>query len=253
MNWSYERTRGERGIGRPLPYAAVRKLTILIAALAIALAGCGDDKNDSRDSSGGDDKAGSATVGQPTTPESSNGCKTVAAPKAKPDGSEKKPKLKLDNGTPYHLRVDTSCGTFTILLDQAQSPNAAASLVALARAKFFDGTVFHRIVPDFVIQGGDPTGQGSGGPGYSTVDKPPSNASYKKGVVAMAKTGDEPAGTAGSQFYVVTGADAGLPPDYAIVGKVSSGEDVVDRIGKLGDQSEQPTFPVVIESFRVSG
>jgi cyclophilin family peptidyl-prolyl cis-trans isomerase len=91
-----------------------------------------------------------------------------------------------------------------------------------------------------------------GGPGYSTVDKPPSNASYTKGVVAMAKTGAERPGTAGSQFYVVTGADAGLPPDYAIVGKVTKGTDVVDRIGKLGDQSEQPTFPVVIESFRVS-
>jgi peptidyl-prolyl cis-trans isomerase B (cyclophilin B) len=251
MNWSYERTRGERGIGRPLPYAAVRKLTILIAALAIALAGCGDDKNDSRDSSGGDDKAGSATVGQPTTPESSNGCKTVAAPKAKPDGSEKKPKLKLDNGTPYHLRVDTSCGTFTILLDQAQSPNAAASLVALARAKFFNGTVFHRIVPDFVIQGGDPTGTGSGGPGYSTRDKPPAEAGYTKGVVAMAKTGEEPAGTAGSQFYVVTGADAGLPPDYAIVGKVEDGQAVVDRIGQLGGPDEKPTQPVVINSITV--
>ena len=69
----------------------------------------------------------------------------------------------------------------------------------------------------------------------------------------MAKTGDEPAGTAGSQFYVVTGADAGLPPDYAIVGKVTTGLDVVERIGKLGDSSEQPTFPVVIQSFRVSG
>jgi cyclophilin family peptidyl-prolyl cis-trans isomerase len=134
-----------------------------------------------------------------------------------------------------------------------QSPNATSSIAYLADKKFYDGTVFHRIVPDFVIQGGDPTGQGSGGPGYSTVDKPPSNASYKKGIVAMAKTGDEPAGTAGSQFYVVTGADAGLPPDYAIVGKVTTGLDVVERIGKLGDSAEQPTFPVVIQSFRVSG
>src|SRR5215208_1821872 len=251
MNWSYERTSGERGIGRALPYAAVRKLTILMTALAIALAGCGDDKKDSRDSSGGDETAGSATVGQPTTPESSNGCKTVAVPKAKPDGTEKKPKLNLDNGTPYHLRVDTSCGTFTILLDQAQSPNAAASLVALARDKFFDGTVFHRIVPDFVIQGGDPTGAGTGGPGYSTRDKPPADASYTKGVVAMAKSGEEPAGTAGSQFYVVTGADAGLPPDYAVVGKVEDGQAVVDRIGQLGGADEKPTQPVVINSITV--
>lgn len=229
----------------------MRKLTILIAALAIAIAGCGDDKKDSRDSSGGDETAGSATVGQPTTPQSSNGCKTVAAPKAKPDGSEKKPKLKLDDGTPYRLRVDTSCGTFTVLLDQAQSPNASASLVSLARRKFFDGTVFHRIVPGFVIQGGDPTGTGMGGPGYSTRDKPPADASYTKGVVAMAKTGSEPAGTAGSQFYVVTGDDAGLPPDYAIVGKVDDGQNVVDKIGQLGGPDEKPTQPVVINSITV--
>src|SRR3954462_3815340 len=185
MTWSYAATRGESGIGRPLPYAAVRKLTILIAALALAVSGCGDDKKDSRDSSGGDKTAGSATVGQPTTPQSSNGCKTVAAPKAKPDGHEKKPKLRLDAGTPYHLRVDTSCGTFTILLDPAQSPNATASLVSLAPAKFFDGTAFHRIVPAFVIRGGARPGPGTGGPGYTTRDKPPADARYTQGVVAM--------------------------------------------------------------------
>src|SRR4051794_5532477 len=251
MNWSYGATAGESGIGRPLPYAAVRKLTILIAALLIALSGCGSDKKDSRDSSGGDKTAGSATGAQATTPQSSNGCKTVAAPKPKPDGHEKKPKLLLDSGTPYHLRVDTSCGTFTILLDPAQSPNATASLVSLARNKFFDGTVFHRIVPDFVIQGGDPTGTGTGGPGYSTRDKPPANAKYTQGVVAMAKGGNEPAGAAGSQFYVVTGADAGLPPDYAIVGKVEDGQDVVDKIGQLGGADEKPTQPVVINSIMV--
>ncbi len=83
-----------------------------------------------------------------------------------------------------------------------------------------------------MIQGGDPTGTGTGGPGYSTVDKPPANAKYTHGVVAMAKTATEPAGTAGSQFFVVTAPDAGLPPDYAIVGKVTKGLDVVDRIGE---------------------
>ena len=229
----------------------MRKLTILIAVLALAVAGCGDDKKDSRDSSKGDETAGATPVGPQTPPQASNGCKTVAAPKAKPDGGEKKPKLELDPGTPYHLTVDTSCGRFTILLDQQLSPNAAASLVSLARAKFFDGTVFHRIVPGFVIQGGDPTGTGTGGPGYSTRDKVPAQAAYTKGVVAMAKTGAEPAGTAGSQFYVVTGDDAGLPPDYAIVGEVVDGEAVVDKIGQLGGPDEQPTQPVVIDKVTV--
>ena len=102
-----------------------------------------------------------------------------------------------------------------------------------------------------MIQGGDPSQSGSGGPGYTTVDKPPANASYTHGVVAMAKTQSEPAGTAGSQFFVVTGADAGLPPDYAIVGKVTSGLDVVDRIGALGDANEQPTEVVEITKATV--
>ncbi len=128
--------------------------------------------------------------------------------------------------------------------------------MALAKDGFFDGTVFHRIVPEFVIQGGDPTGSGTGGPGYSTRDAPPDDAVYTRGVVAMAKTEDEPAGTAGSQFYVVTGADAGLPPEYAILGKVVKGLDVTARIGKLGDpQSEgagTPTQTVVIEKAAVS-
>ena len=92
-----------------------------------------------------------------------------------------------------------------------------------------------------MIQGGDPTGTGTGGPGYTTVDKPPADAKYTKGVVAMAKTADEAPGTAGSQFYVVTGADAGLPPEYAVIGKVTEGIDVVEQIGALGDPDEQPT------------
>ena len=102
------------------------------------------------------------------------------------------------------------------------------------------------------IQAGDPTATGEGGPGYTTVDAPPASAAYTHGVVAMAKTAAQPAGTAGSQFFVVTAANAGLPPDYAIIGKVTSGLDVVDRIGKLGDQSEQPTEVVEIEQATVT-
>jgi peptidyl-prolyl cis-trans isomerase B (cyclophilin B) len=108
-------------------------------------------------------------------------------------------------------------------------------------------------VPGIVIQGGDPTGTGTGGPGYSTVDPPPRGTKYTKGVVAMAKTQNEPPGTAGSQFYVVTGADAGLPPDYAVIGKVTQGLSTVDRIGRLGDQSEQPTQPVVVYAITARG
>ena len=151
------------------------------------------------------------------------------------------------------MKIETNCGSFTIRLAVKTSPSTTASFVSLAQKHFFDGTVFHRIVPGFVIQGGDPTGTGQGGPGYQTVDKPPTSTRYTLGVVAMAKTQTEAAGTSGSQFFVVTGQDAQLPPDYALLGKVTSGNDVVSRIGQLGDPStQQPTETVEIEHATVS-
>jgi peptidyl-prolyl cis-trans isomerase B (cyclophilin B) len=154
--------------------------------------------------------------------------------------------------------LQTSCGDITIRLDQRTSPKTAASFAALARSGFFDGTVFHRIVPGFVIQGGDPTGTGTGGPGYSTRDVPPQDTAYTKGTVAMAKSAAEAPGTAGSQFYIVTAPDAGLPPDYALLGEVVRGQRQVDAIGELGDPASgelgTPLQPVVIEraTLRVS-
>jgi peptidyl-prolyl cis-trans isomerase B (cyclophilin B) len=183
---------------------------------------------------------------------SSGGCTDVEAPAAREDGGATAPKERLDPEKTYNLVFKTNCGSFTVALDLAKAPTTAASLVSLAKSGFYDDTIFHRIVPDFVIQGGDPTQSGNGGPGYQTVDVPPADASYTKGVVAMAKAGDEPPGTSGSQFFVVTAADVGLPAEYAIVGSVTSGIDVVERIGALGDPAtEKPTRPVVIESVTV--
>jgi peptidyl-prolyl cis-trans isomerase B (cyclophilin B) len=102
-----------------------------------------------------------------------------------------------------------------------------------------------------VIQGGDPTGLGSGGPGYSTVDVPPPDVAYTEGVVAMAKAPSEPPGTSGSQFFVVTGADIGLPLEYAVVGKVTEGLATVFAIDKLGVGDGPPSQPVVIERITV--
>jgi peptidyl-prolyl cis-trans isomerase B (cyclophilin B) len=227
----------------------VRRLLVPIAGLALALAGCGDEPRDERSSGGGGTP--DATPVGPTPERERAGCPRVERPAPKPDGGQERPPDRLDPDRTYRLVVQTSCGDFTIRLDQRQSPRAAASLVSLAEKEFFRGTTFHRIAPGFVIQGGDPTGTGSGGPGYSTRDTPPGDASYTKGVVAMAKAEREPPGTAGSQFYVVTGEDAALPPDYAIVGRVVEGMDVVDRIGRLGDGSERPTQTVVVEDVRV--
>jgi cyclophilin family peptidyl-prolyl cis-trans isomerase len=138
-----------------------------------------------------------------------------------------------------------------VTLDPEQAPKTAASLVALANAGYFDETIFHRVVPGFVIQGGDPTQSGAGGPGYSTVDVPTSGSAYTQGVVAMAKSGVEAPGTAGSQFFVVTGADAGLPPEYAIVGEVTEGMDTVLRIDALGVGDGPPSQPVVVNTVTV--
>jgi peptidyl-prolyl cis-trans isomerase B (cyclophilin B) len=207
------------------------------------LAGCGGGSNES---------ANSTTTAQTTTTQAAtNGGCSAAEKKTHDDRALSNEHLKLDAGKTYRLAFATNCGSFTVTLNQKVAPNAAGSLVSLAKRGFFDDTFFHRIVPGFVIQGGDPTGKGSGGPGYETHDSVPQDAKYSHGVFAMAKTATEPSGTAGSQFFVVTSADAGLPPDYAIVGKVTSGLDVVDRIGKLGDANERPTRAIVISKAKV--
>jgi cyclophilin family peptidyl-prolyl cis-trans isomerase len=198
-----------------------------VGLIVLALAGCG----------GGSKK-------------SSLDCQTVSG---SPTGgkAQKPPTKALDANKTYTVVLKTNEGSFSVKLDQQTSPNTAASFVSLTDAGFFDGTIFHRIVPNFVIQGGDPTGTGEGGPGYSCVDTPPSTTTYLHGVVAMAKTGADPAGTSGSQFFVVTAKNAGLPPDYAVLGKVVKGIAVVDKIGKLGSASEQPTKRVVIQKATV--
>ncbi len=159
----------------------------------------------------------------------------------------------LDRSKATTVGVVTNFGRFDIHLDVKDSPCTTSSFAALVRKGFFDGTRFHRIVPGFVIQGGDPTGTGQGGPGYTVQDVPPADATYTRGVVAMAKTGAEPSGTSGSQFFVVTAADAGLPPQYALLGTVTKGLRVVDRIGKLGNPAtERPTRKVVIQRMIVT-
>ena len=159
----------------------------------------------------------------------------------------------LSPNATHAVDVVTNLGSFAIRLDVKDSPCTTSSFAALVRKKFFDGTIFHRIVPGFVIQGGDPTRTGEGGPGYTVVDVPPPDAAYRRGVVAMAKTGADPAGTAGSQFFVVTGADAGLPPDYALLGRVTKGLQVVERIGQLGNPAnERPTRRVAVLHMTVT-
>lgn len=164
------------------------------------------------------------------------------------EGNLSEPTQVLDEGVPASVTMATTEGSFTIELDTEQAPVTANNFAYLTEEGFYDGLGFHRIVPDFVIQGGDPLGDGTGGPGYSVVEAPPGNIEYEVGVVAMAKSPAEASGTSGSQFYVVTGEGGlNLTPDYALVGRVSEGMDVVQAIGALGGPDEQPTKEVVIE------
>jgi peptidyl-prolyl cis-trans isomerase B (cyclophilin B) len=214
------------------------QLALPVVLLVLALAGCG----------GGGSKQQAAPAQQTTT--GAAGCSSVKPPAAKAR-TESKPSKRLDETQTYDVLIKTNCGAFTIRLAVKTSPATTASFASLVQKGFFDGTVFHPIVPGFVIQGGDPTGTGASGPGYTTVDAPPASTRYTLGVVAMAKTGAEPPGTAGSQFFVVTAQDAQLPPDYAVLGKVVQGQATVDRIGKLGDPASGgqgvPTETVEIE------
>lgn len=242
-------------------------MVLTAAALASGLAACGDDDDTTSTAASTPATATEATTPEetpapgasPTTTAAADpdgGCREVEQPEprtAEPEQPEPKP-ARL-TGT-WDVTMRTSCGTFTIRLDTKRQPKTSASFKSLTAAGFYDGLSFHRVANDnglAVIQGGDPTGQGAGGPGYSVQEPTPNDAAYTRGIVAMAKTGDDPAGTSGSQFFVVTNEDSGLPPDYAIVGRVTKGLDAVDRIAALGDPSGEgpPTRPVVITKATV--
>jgi cyclophilin family peptidyl-prolyl cis-trans isomerase len=234
----------------------MRLLAPILCVLALVPIACGGDDEESGSPGSGGEAADTAAPETSEEQASAGGCEDVEQPEPKADGGAEKPSGTLDSGTTYVVTLKTSCGEIGIRLDQKTSPRTAASFANLARTGFYDGTVFHRIVPGFVIQGGDPTGTGTGGPGYSTRDVPPRDTTYTKGTVAMAKSPVEPPGTAGSQFYIVTAADAGLTPDYALLGEVVEGQDVVDEIGELGDPASggtgTPLQAVVIESAEVA-
>ncbi|HEX9236394.1 MAG TPA: peptidylprolyl isomerase [Actinomycetota bacterium] len=189
----------------------------------------------------------------PTAGVACGGTVPAAASVKKPQFT-KPPKQTIDPKKTYTLKMETSCGEIDIRLDQKSAPHTANSLVFLAKQHFFDGLLFHRTVQNFVIQGGDPLTVkgnpasvfGTGGPGYKTVDTPTKGGRYPQGTMAMAKAGSEAPGTAGSQFFIVTGTGAdsslapGGKPQYAIVGTVVKGLDVAVRIEHLPREKGQP-------------
>jgi|1186.fasta_scaffold121757_2 peptidyl-prolyl cis-trans isomerase B (cyclophilin B) len=232
------------------------KLALTATLLTLLAAGCG------KSSDTGTGKTSTSTAGTSTkaasTPSASSGGPCTPA-KATNKGPQHiaKPTALLPANKPATLVLTTNCGEIDIALDVKRARRTASSVAYLVRKGFYDGLPFHRIAKlptggDFVIQGGDPTGTGNGGPGYSVRQKAPPNQQYTRGVVAMAKTEIEPSGTSGSQFFIVTAEDAGLPPDYALLGKVTKGDDVVSKIAAVPtDSTEHPTTPVVITSAKI--
>ncbi|MDE3070146.1 MAG: peptidylprolyl isomerase [Acidobacteriota bacterium] len=223
--------------------------TLLLAACGSgggSQAAAGAARGNRATASGGTSRAAGAR--------SAVGCRTVPNPPTHAGARAAPPAAHLDRRHTYTVTLHTNCGDIVIALDVERAPITASSFASLVRQRFYDGLTFHRIVPGFVIQGGDPNGNGTGGPGYSVVEAPPSDLQYTRGVVAMAKTGADPSGTSGSQFFIVTAQNAGLPAQYALVGHIVGGEDAVEAISRVptttGPAGEEgaPSTPVVIES-----
>ena len=160
------------------------------------------------------------------------------------------PPLIIDPAKRYTAEVVTSKGTLTIALDPIAAPKTVNNFVFLARWHYYDGIVFHRIIPGFMLQGGDPEGSGRGGPGYRFEDELPAPGRYEIGSLAMANAGPN---TNGSQFFIVSGPDGvGLPPNYSLFGKVVKGTEVISAIEATGSRSGKPSEPVTIESVTVT-
>ena len=174
-----------------------------------------------------------------------------------PDGSSEQrqkfdaaPPMIIDPAKTYAATMVTSHGTLEIVLDPLAAPVTVNSFVYLARFHYYDGVIFHRIIPGFVLQGGDPGGTGTGGPGYRFDDELPKAGRYEVGSLAMANAGPH---TNGSQFFIISGPDGvRLPPLYALFGKVVKGLDVVAKVNDLGTSSGKPREDVVIESVTIT-
>ena len=158
------------------------------------------------------------------------------------------PEMSIDAARKYSATIETSAGQMTAELFAAEAPQTVNNFVFLARERFYDGVIFHRVIPGFMIQGGDPTGSGRGGPGYRFNDEPVSRK-YSRGILAMANAGPN---TNGSQFFVMH-ADYNLPPNYTIFGRLTSGEDVLDKIATAPTGAQdRPIEPAMINGIEIT-
>ncbi len=158
------------------------------------------------------------------------------------------PTMQIDPATQYQAVLATNHGDITIALDPKRSPETVNNFVFLAGEGFYDGVIFHRVVPGFVIQGGDPTGTGQGGPGYRFKDELDGPGAYREGTVAMANAGPN---TNGSQFFICL-QNVNLPHQYTIFGAVTDGMDAVQSIAAEPRHGEKPVEDCVITSVTIT-
>jgi peptidyl-prolyl cis-trans isomerase B (cyclophilin B) len=213
-----------------------RWLVVLLLGLGVVAAGCG-----------GSSSSGATTASPKFGADGCDHSKPPAAGTKK--ATYKKPETVLKAGQKAEIDMVTSCGTLTIQLDTSTSNPIPNSIAFLVSKQFYDGLTFHRIIADFVLQGGDPAGNGTGGPGYTVVGNVPPGYSYKLGDIAMAKTQVQPSGAAGSQFFVISGAQGeGLPTDYGLLGHAADPASIatIKRIASFATQSSVPSKPIYI-------
>jgi peptidyl-prolyl cis-trans isomerase B (cyclophilin B) len=231
--------------------AVSRSLALSAACLALLLSACGGSDKPKPQASTATAPAEATATGSKLD---ANRCARAKDPGTREDKTYKAPSERLDPAKTYVATVDTNCGAFEITLDAKRAPKTGGSFKYLADQRFYDGLLIHRIVPGFVFQGGDPKGDGTGGPGYTITERPPANLVYRKGIVAMAKGAADAKGASGSQFFVVTGPDGEkLTPDYALLGKITGGQPIVDKIGAIitDPRTDYPDAPVEINSIKV--
>lgn len=246
-------------LARMLSHSRAPRLLCLAGVLTLGLVvtACGGSTSsgDTQPSATHPSKKNTLVAAKQSSQPPAGKCATVPAPSPKGSQSLHRPTLTLDPTKRYVVSLATNCGTIAIELAVRKAPRTTASFAYLVRRGFYDNLTFHRVAAGFVIQGGDPNGDGSGGPGYRVVEPPPSNLRYTRGTVAMAKTDTDPAGSSGSQFFIVTAHDAPLPAQYALVGNVVGDLSGVNTISKLSTNPPQdgtPTTPVVISHATLS-
>lgn len=235
-------------------YAAVALVLVLGIVGAVSLSSKDDKKTATTSTTAAPNDSTPTTTGK--LPAGCNAAKPTKQGNGKTYSAA--PAMTVDAAKKYTATIETSCGPIVVDLDVQHSPKGVNNFVFLAREGFYDGLSWHRAVSNFVIQGGDPKGDGTGGPGYSVVTEWPTDA-YKTGDLAWAKSGAEPAGSAGSQFFVTTGDPAALNStkngaqyDYGYFGHVTSGLDNAKKIESLSPGDGAPTVPVYITKVTIT-